>query len=106
MTRADSRRELKKKDPTYNMKQSQIDAIKEQEFKKGVDAAFVLMLAIPNMVIHDKFGMFMKKDGREQRFVEEVIKLYELYNEGYVTLAELQQCLEEETGVKIERTRK
>lgn len=106
MTRADSRRELKKKDPTYNMKQSQIDAIKEQEFKKGVDTAFVLMLAIPNMVIHDKFGMLMKKDGREQRFVEEVIKLYELYNEGYVTLAELQQCLEEETGVKIERTRK
>lgn len=106
MTRADSRRELKKKDPTYNMKQSQIDAIKEQEFKKGVDAAFVLMLAIPNMVIHDKFGMLMKRDGREQRFVEEVIKLYELYNEGYVTLAELQQCLEEETGVKIERTRK
>lgn len=106
MTRADSRRELKKKDPTYNMKQSQIDAIKEQEFKKGVDAAFVLMLAIPNMVIHDKFGMLMKRDGREQRFVEEVIKLYELYNEGYVTLAELQQCLEEETGVKIERNRK
>jgi hypothetical protein len=44
-----------------SIKQSDIDAMKQEATKKGCELAFNLMLAIPAMVIHDKFGSLMKK---------------------------------------------
>ena len=32
-------------------------------------------------------------------------KLYEQYNQGYVSLDDLAQCLKEETGMSLEETR-
>lgn len=88
-------------EPVINIKASDIEKIKLDAVNEAVDKAFFLSLAIPVMVLHDKFGKLTKKDGREQRFAELCLELYQLYNEGYVSIEDLHQCLYEETGVKI-----
>lgn len=103
MNRAERRRlGIKKPDPVRQMKDSDIEAIRQQALKEGCQQALFLMLAIPVMVVHDKFGQLMKKEGREERFAEEVIKLYQLYENGYVDIKDLQQCLWEEAGLRAE----
>lgn len=71
-----------------SIKQSDVNAMKQEATKKGCELAFNLMLAIPAMVIHDKF-------------VDLCMKEYKCYEEGYVTLQELAKCLQDEAGVKI-----
>lgn len=102
MNRQERRRMgIKKKDPMISIKQSDIDAMKEEAAEKGCKMAFNLMLAVPAMVIHDKFGQLMKKDGRVEKFVDLCIEEYKCYEEGYVTLQELAKCLRDEAGVEI-----
>lgn len=59
------------------------------------------LIAIPVMVIHDHFAALMKKDGREERFAEMCLELYDTVEKGFVTPAELRQCLFEEAGVRF-----
>ena len=102
MNRQERRRlGVKKKDPMVSIKQSDVNAMKQEATKKGCELAFNLMLAIPAMVIHDKFGSLRKKDGRVEKFVDLCMKEYKCYEEGYVTLQELAKCLQDEAGVKI-----
>ena len=99
MNRAERRR-LKKQDKvrTYNMNHSQIKDMKEDATKKAIHAAFTLMLAIPVMVIHDKYPQLMKREvdgkSREERFAEMILDLYDSYDKGYVTFEDLVKCLE------------
>lgn len=94
------------KDPVYNLKASEIKAIKEETARKATDTAFFLMLAIPVMIIHDKYPLLMKKtvDGksREERFADLCIDLYDTFDKGYLTLDELAECLWEEAGIKLD----
>lgn len=73
----------------------------------AADTAFFLMLAIPVMVIHDKYPQIMRKmvDGksREERFADLCLDLYDSFNKGYVTLDDLAECLWEEAGIKLEK---
>ena len=92
---------IKKKDPMISIKQSDIDAMKEEATAKGCKFAFNLMLAIPAMVIHDHYGELMRKDGRVKRFIDLCMNTYKCYEEGYVTLQELAQILKDEAGVEI-----
>lgn len=70
---------------------------------EAVSRLFEELIAIPVMVIHDHFGELMKKDGREELFAEMCLELYDTVEKGYVTPAELRQCLFEETGVRFRR---
>ena len=70
---------------------------------EAVSRLFEELIAIPVMVIHDHFGELMKKDGREERFAEMCLELYDTVEKGYVTPAELSQCLFEEAGVRFRR---
>ena len=88
-------------DPMISMKKSDIDKIKMDASKQAADIAFELMLAIPVMIIHDKFGQLMKKDGREETFTELCLDLYDSFGRGYVTIEDLRKCLWEEAGVKM-----
>lgn len=105
MNRAERRAKgIKTREATYNLNQSQIEKMKQDAFSKGCDLAFGLMLAIPVMVIHDKYPKLMRKQGREETFANECLELYELYKQGYVSLNDLAQCLKEETGMSLEET--
>lgn len=102
MNRQERRRlGVKKKDPMISIKQSDVDAMKEEATAKGCKMAFALMLVIPAMVINDKFGLLMKKDHRLDKFIDLCMEQYKCYEEGYVELEEMAQTLKEETGIVI-----
>ncbi|MCZ9313176.1 MAG: hypothetical protein O0V67_07340 [Methanocorpusculum sp.] len=108
MNRAERRRLGKKgHEPVINVKSSDIHQIKMNATKEASDKAFFLMLAIPVMVLHDKYGQLMKKEvdgkSREERFVDLCLDLYDSFEKDYVTLDDLHKCLWEEAGIKIER---
>lgn len=67
----------------------------------AMERLFEELIAIPVMVIHDHFAALMKKDGREERFAEMCLELYDTVEKGFVTPAELRQCLFEEAGVRF-----
>ena len=109
MNRAERRRLQKnqtKSEPIYNIKQSNLNQIKQNATKTATDTAFLLMLAIPVMVLHDKYGQLMKKnvDGksRDERFADMCLDLYDSFEKGYVTLDDLHECLWDEAGIKIQ----
>lgn len=102
MNRQERRRlGILKKDPMISIKQSDINRMKQEATEKGCKFAFNLMLAIPAMVIHDKYGQLMRKDGRVEKFVDLCMYEYKCYEEGYITLEELAKCLKDEAGVEI-----
>lgn len=68
---------------------------------EAVSRLFEELIAIPVMVIHEHFGELMKKDGREERFAEMCLELYDTVEKGFVTPAELRQCLFKEAGVRF-----
>ena len=111
MNRAERRRldRNKKSEPVFNMKLSDITNIKEQVSNDAADKAFFLMLAIPVMVLHDKYSLLMRREvdgkSREERFADFCLDLYDSFEKGYVTINDLHQCLWEEAGMKIERVK-
>lgn len=103
MNRAERRRlERKqgKKEPVYNIKSSNLEQIKRKATKDAVDVAFKLMLGIPVMVLHDKYGWGGKK--RLPEFSDYVLDLYDGFDKGYVTLEDIEQCIYEETGIRFQ----
>lgn len=108
MNRAERRKlGIKQKEPIVNIKRSDIEQIKKDVTKETIDTAFLLMLGIPTMIIHDKFAQLIKKnvDGknREERFVDLCLELYDCFEQGYVTLDDLKNCLKEEAGVEFKK---
>ena len=98
--------EKPKKVPTYNMSLAQIEAIKQQAAREAVEQAWLLMLGLPVMVLHDKDGY---GETRLNRFLDHVLDLYDSYEKGYLTLDDVREALRAETGsvvCKIENRRK
>lgn len=109
MNRAERRRadrDKGKKTATYNLSEDQIQEIKKKAVDEAVDTAFILMLALPVMVLHDKYAKLMKKDTRLINFMDEILELYDSYNKGYFTIEDLVNTIYEETGVKIDVSKK
>lgn len=94
--------EKKKKVATYNLNLDQINTIKEQAKNEALNEAFVLMLGLPTMVVHDNYGKLNRKQGREERFVDMVLDLFESFKEGYFTIEDVIQTLNEECGITLE----
>ena len=103
MNRAERRRlekqgKIAPKEPVINVKASDITNIKQDAAKKAADKAFFLMLGLPLMVLHDKWG-FGKVRG--ERFIEQVLDLYDSFEKGYLSLDDIHNCLWEEGGIKL-----
>ena len=78
MNRAERRAKgIKAKPVTHILTDDALQAIKNQNMAD----AFILMLTLPTIVIRDKFGELMRKDAREEKFVNLVLKQYELYQQ-------------------------
>lgn len=111
MNRAERRRMGRNiaSEPVINIKASDVERIKRQASKDASDIAFYLMIAIPVMVLHDKYSLLMKREvngkSREERFAELCLELYDSFEKGYVTIDDLHQCLWEEAGIKIEKAK-
>ena len=103
MNRAERRRLQKKqsqKEPVYNISSTNLNQIKQKATKDAVSVAFKLMLGIPTMVLHDKYGWGGKK--RLPEFGEYVLDLYDSFEKGYVTLEDIEKCIYEETGISFQ----
>lgn len=74
--------------------------VKKQASSEAIDTAFIVMLALPMLVMRDKYG-FGKV--RLERFMDQVIDLYESFNAGYLTLEDMHKALEDEVGIKIHK---
>lgn len=86
---------------TYTLSKEQLEEIKEQATNDAVDRMFGLMLGLPVMVLHDNFGRLMKKEGREERFVDMVLDLFGDVQSGEVPLQDVIDTLKAETGVDV-----
>lgn len=107
MNRAERRKAAKaglpvKKEPVVNIKAADVQKMKQDASKEAADKAFLLMLmlGLPVMVLHDKFGF---GPVRCERFTDAVLDLYDSFEKGYVTLDDIHGALKEECGITIER---
>lgn len=110
MNRAERRKKGLPKEPVYNLTQSQIEQMKVDATNVAIDTALILMLGLPVYVLHDHYPELMKREvdgkGREERFTDLLLKQYEMFQEGYFTLADVKQLLLDECGLKIEGAKK
>ena len=90
----------KGKTPTYNFTLEQIEEIKRKAVKDAVQALIELTLGLPVMVLHDKHGWGKI---RNERFVDDVMNLYDSYEKGYLSLEDIRDVLWEEAGTRIKK---
>ncbi len=109
MNRAERRRLQKKenkKEPVYNISQQNLDNIKQNATREAIDTAFILMMGLPIKAFHDHFADLWKKevDGkcREERLLDYILDLHDSFEKGYITLTDVIQTVEKETGTKIQ----
>lgn len=79
MNRAERRKAKKaglpvKKEPVVNIKAADVEKIKQDASKDAANKAFLLMLGLPVMILHDKFGF---GPVRCERFTDAVLELYD-----------------------------
>lgn len=106
MNRAERRRlGVKNKEAVINIKQSDIEQMKEDATRESMEIAFKLMLAIPVMVVHKEYSKITKLevDGkcREERFADLCLDLWNDFNKNKITLDELEECLYKYGGIKM-----
>ena len=72
----------------------------QQMQNESVEMAFLFMLAIPlNVLVADYWPKAPKK--KLEKFIDDVISLYHSVQEGVVTPQELNEFLEEMTGLTV-----
>ena len=86
------------------MTYDQIEAERQKAFKdgfiKGKDDSFDLMIALPMIILRDKYGFGAV---RLERFIEQMIDVFEAVYDGYVSFSDLLETLKDETGIDIRK---
>lgn len=101
LSRAEKRRMARERDraqKTYTLTQNQIDQLKKEATLEATKKAFIIILGFPMLALRDQFG-FGKK--RLNEFMGKMLDIYDAYEEGYITLEDLHETINKETGVKI-----
>lgn len=83
---------------TYILTHDQIDRMKLEAVNEAALTAFRMFMAVPIMVLHDKFGFGRI---RGQRFMDYAVIWYESIQNGETSLEEIMRLAEELTGVKV-----
>lgn len=114
MSRAELRREKReneKKSKTFVMTAEELDKIRHQEFARAkkilmdkndelAEEILQMMLVIPtNVLIADYWPKSAKQ--RIPEFVESCMSLYQAWEQGVVTMTEMQELTEEYAGIKL-----
>ena len=106
MNRAELRRtekEQHKKTKTYTLTQEQITDLKETAVKEAVEKAFTLMLALPlEVLITEEYWMKSAKK-RMPKFIEDVLRVYRGYQNGAISIEEMEKDLWDFAGIKVTR---
>lgn len=97
------KRSKEKKEPTYCLTLSQLEAMKTRAVREATEAAWILMLAIPVMVLMDKHGFEQDQLGK---VVDQILGKYEAFEQGYFTLEDARRVILEEAGAEIQMPNK
>ena len=101
MNRAE-RRKLKRSqesgNATYTLRNEDVTRIKQDAAQEAIDKAFALTLGLPMIVLHDQYGWGKK---RLSDFMDYVLDQYDSFNKDFITLDDLWNTIEKETGVKL-----
>lgn len=88
----------KKKEPVYMWTERQVrEMAARQSREKAIDEAFLLMVAIPVKVMHDKYGWRLRK--RLPALADAIIDEYQRFSDGEMTAEEYQQFVFENCGM-------
>lgn len=88
------------KDPVYNVKQSDLDKMREKSVDEAANAAMVLLLALPIKVMRDNYGFGSK---RLTALAEALSDEYQKFADDEVSLEEYADLVYQYTGIKFER---
>lgn len=98
MNRAERRRSARQEKPrTYVLTEDQINQIKQDAVQTATRRAFLMFMAIPVMVLHDKFGFGKIRLGR---FMDYVLIWYESVQNNETQLMELVKIAEKECAIR------
>ena len=100
MNRAERRKQGKSapKPKTYVLTEDQINQMKLDAVNVATRRAFLMLMSIPVMILHDKFG-FGKQ--RLSKFMDWVLVWYESVQNNETKLIELVRVAEGECGIKV-----
>lgn len=106
MNRAERRKRAKlglpvSNEPVYNVKHSDFVKQKEQAKSEAVDAAMVLLFAIPIKVMREEFGWGIKS--RLPRLAEALTDEYQRFADGEMSLEEYSEYVYETVGIKFKQ---
>lgn len=83
---------------TYTLRNEDVTRIKQDAAQEAINKAFILMLDLLMIVLRDKYGWDKK---RLSDFIDHVLEQYDSFNKNFITLDDLLNTIEKETGVKL-----
>lgn len=99
MNRAERRRNaVTSKPKTYVLTEDQITKLKQEAAFEATRRAFLMFMAIPIMVLHDKFGFGRQ---RLERFLDYALIWFDSVQNNETPLVELVKIAEKECGIKV-----
>lgn len=108
MNRAEIRRnqrEQSKASKVYTLTQTQIDQIKKQAVEEATNKAFFLMLALPCEVLANEGYWEKSAKKRMPKFIDDILVLFSAFEQGVVTMEQMQKDLWEIGGIRLEGLR-
>lgn len=106
MNRAERRRNnITTPEKAVMIKVSDIEKIKDEAAERATNTAITLMLGIPLLVLHDKFGELTRLEvngkSRLERFAEFCLYEFDCFNEGLLTIDDFNNIIWKEAGIKL-----
>lgn len=93
-------------DPAFTLKKSDIDRMilkaRNDAKEEAIEEAFILMMAIPVKVMHDRYGWRMKK--RLPELAEAITDEFQRFSEGEMTAEQYRQFVFENCGLMFKRS--
>ena len=77
MKRAELRRAKRELEKKYILTGAQLKERDAKIVDHCTNEAFILILGLATLLIRDDFGKLMKKEGRESRFIDMMLEIYE-----------------------------
>ena len=99
MNRAERRRQQKEKEKANSLitlTNGQIDIIKRQAYDDAVHDLMHIALGVSAFTLHDKYGQLMKKDHREQKFIDFALDVWSSIESGHISLSDIVDALKQE----------
>ncbi len=104
MNRAERRRqarEAEKSNALITMTAGQIEIIKQEAYDNAIHDVMHIALGVSAFVLHDKFGQLMRKENRENKFIDFCLDAWSAVESGHLPINDAVKALKDEAGCDI-----